>query len=521
MRPHQPAAQVLPAPPALRPQSPAAALGPAVMLALLAGPLLSMIDSNVVNVAVSDISSQLHGPLDTVQWTVSGYLLALAAGLPATAFLAKRFGMVRVYTISLAAFTVVSLLCAGARTVPQLVAVRVVQGVVAAPLVPLSLGLIMGPAGGDRRRIPVSAAVVLFLGPALGPTVGGLLVSTWGWPSIFLVNAPIGVAALCAVPTLARRGITAAGDPGARPDTTGLLLLSAGLGLPLFGCSQGSLRGWLTTASWPFWVAGTLTVGCYVLWARRRTDPAVDLSLLGHRQPARAVWLCALTSLAMFSVLFLIPVLLQDVQGRSALTNGLVLLPQGLLMGLSTRWGMDLSRAGHLRATVVIGTLGVAVTTGLLLTVTTVTPPWVIAVIMSGRGLGVGFVVQPLLVALLSGLPECRLADTTTLFNVAQRLGGSIGVSLLATLFTLRVTYRTGAVLAAHAPRSQGGRGIGIGSLAAAPPPLRPRLADAAMSGFHDTVLVILAVVAAATLGATFLTQPAADTDPSGPGAAP
>jgi len=199
-------------------------LSPVALFVLLSGSLLSMIDSSVVNVAVPDISQQLGAPLTTVQWTVSGYLLALAAALPASAYLGRRFGTVRVYGVSLAAFTLTSALCAVAQNAPELIAARGLQGVAAAPLVPLSLNLLFGR--GDTKDLPTSAGLVLFLGPALGPTIGGLLVSTWGWPSIFLVNLPIGAAALLGLPHLRKVGLVDEPERTARFDPLGLALLS-------------------------------------------------------------------------------------------------------------------------------------------------------------------------------------------------------------------------------------------------------------------------------------------------------
>src|SRR5262249_26497261 len=126
-------------------------LSPLVLLALLAGPLLSMVDGNVVNVAIPDIVREMRAPLASVQWVVSGYLLTLAATLPATSWLAKRSGTTRVYAASLAAFTAASLACSLAVTVPELVAFRVAQGVAAAPLVPLAMNLIFSE-GTDREH---------------------------------------------------------------------------------------------------------------------------------------------------------------------------------------------------------------------------------------------------------------------------------------------------------------------------------------------------------------------------------
>jgi len=486
-------------------------LGLAAMLALLAGPLLSMIDSSVVNVAVPDLSRSLHASLASVQWTVSGYLLALAAVLPATSHLARRFGTVRVYGVSLAAFTAASVLCALAGNVGELVAARALQGAAGAPLVPLSMSLALGPGGGRRGGIPASAGVVLFLGPALGPTVGGLLVGTWGWPAIFLVNAPVGLAALLVLPTLARRGITDTRDPGARFDPFGLLLLSLGLAGALYGASEGPPHGWFSVRSLPFWTAGLALLATYGWWARHREHPAVDLRVLRRPQSALAVWLCTIAAVAMFSVLFLLPVLVQDLQGHSPLESGLVLLPQGVVMGLSTKWGMQLGERGWLRPVVVLGLLAIGVTTALLLLVDQRTALWTIALMMAGRGLGVGLVIQPLLMAMLSGLAERQLADANTLFSMAQRLGGSIGVGLLATLFTLRVTSRISAVVGPV-------KGSGT-SLADVPAAVRPRVADAAVAAFHDTILVAGGVVVLGVVCALFVRRPS-PTAGGGPGTA-
>jgi MFS family permease len=145
-----------------------------VQYALLAGPLLSMVDSSIVNVAAEPIARALHAPLTTVQWTVSGYLLGLGTGLAGTAYLARRYGTVPVYRVSLAAFTAASALCALSPGIGALIAFRVVQGLVAAPLVPLAMSMLLGK-GGRARSISVTAGIMLFAAPALGPTVGGAL----------------------------------------------------------------------------------------------------------------------------------------------------------------------------------------------------------------------------------------------------------------------------------------------------------------------------------------------------------
>jgi EmrB/QacA subfamily drug resistance transporter len=422
-----------------------------VQYALLAGPLLSMLDSSIVNVAVEPIARELHASLTVVQWTVSGYLLALGAGLAGTAFLARRFGTLPVYQASVIAFTAASALCALAPGAGVLVGARIVQGLVAAPLVPLAMSMLLGrDAGGVQRSGAISpvAGIMLFLGPALGPTVGGALIGAVGWRGIFLINVPLGVLAAVAV-----RYVPAATAPGRRPgarfDLPGLILLAAGLTGLLLGASQGASAGWTAPATWVPLVSGAALTACYVGWAARRDQPALDLSLARQRGPALSMALCALASVVTWAAVFLLPVFVQSVQGRSALAAGLAMAPQGLITGLSTalapRWLTGLT----VRVTVLAGFAVLALATLGLLFITAATPLWLIAAILAGRSVAIGLVITPLLQALVRPLRPDQLGDANTLFNTWQRIAGSFGIGLVAALYATRA--RTlGPVAALH-----------------------------------------------------------------------
>jgi EmrB/QacA subfamily drug resistance transporter len=439
--------------------------GPLVQYALLAGPLLSMLDSSIVNVAVEPIARELHASLTVVQWTVSGYLLALGAGLAGTAYLARRFGTLPVYRASVIAFTAASALCALAPAAGVLVGARIGQGLVAAPLVPLAMSMLLGggqdtadPKGtagarGSRSISPV-AGILLFLGPALGPAVGGALIGAVGWRGIFLVNVPLGVlaaAAVGAVPAAMAPGRR----PGARFDLPGLILLAAALTGLLLGASQGSSAGWAAPACWVPLAAGAALACCYAAWAARRDQPALDLSLARRRGPVLSMALCALASVVTWAAVFLLPVFVQSVQGRGALAAGLAMAPQGLITGLSTalapRWLARLT----VRVTVLAGTVfaGFAVlavaSTGLLL-IGAFTPLWLIALILAARSVSVGLVINPLLQALIQPLRPDQLGDASTLFNTWQRIAGSFGIGLVAALYAAQARAG-GPVAALHA----------------------------------------------------------------------
>jgi EmrB/QacA subfamily drug resistance transporter len=408
-------------------------LGAVARYGLLIGPLLSMIDSSIVNVAVPDIATELNADLKAVQWVVSGYLLALGVSLALTAYLAKRFGTMRVYTISMILFVLVSALCALAPNIEFLIAARAVQGFVGAPLVPLALSILLGKDGIGGGKIPISAALVLFLAPALGPTLGGLLIGAGGWRWIFLVNVPVGIVGLLLLLRIPK-GIGAAADRGTRFDPVGFLLLGVGLTAALLGATEGTAEGWDSSLSYIPLAGGIVLLVVYTLWALRRAHPAVDVGMIRHKNSAIALLLQVLCSVIAFGTVFLMPVFTQSVQGYSAVETGLALLPQGIIMGLGTFVGQKLSGRIPLRVLVVFGFIVLAVSSIFLVYLQQDTPLWGTALMLSGRAIAIGFVTTPLLVAMLAPLPESQLADGNTLFNITQRLGGSIGVSILGSL---------------------------------------------------------------------------------------
>jgi EmrB/QacA subfamily drug resistance transporter len=479
-------------------------LGVLVTFGLMAGPFLSMLDSNIVNVAVPTIAREFQVSITVVQWTLSGYLLAQGGALAASPFLAKRFGTRPVYIASVAAFTAASVLCSAANSIGFLIAARVLQGIAGASLVPLAMSMMMGPAGASRQMSP-AAAILLFMAPAAGPTVGGLLIPAFGWQSIFLINVPFGVLGILGALRLDSR-LAHPRRPGALLDAVGLALLSIGLVFTLYGASEGPRLGWSSPQAWPFWVTGLLATAAYIGWALRHRHPAVDLKLILEPQPAIAVALSVITSAVLFAALFLVPVFMQTVQGMSALQAGLALLPQGLVLGVATIAGSAVAQRTSTRLTVLLGMVLLTVMTAGLLALDVETPGWQTALILSGRGVAMGLVVTPLVFTTLSRVPSEESADANTLFNVVQRLGGSFGIALLATFLQAREEVHISAVLQPL--------GISTGSLASSgnvaagmPPPLRQALAHAAVAGFHDTFLLLTAVSAAGVVLALFVRE--------------
>src|SRR3954454_10062258 len=177
-----------------------------IAIVIILGAIMSVLDTTIVNVALDDLSTDLHSSLESIQWVVTGYLLALAAVIPVTGWSARRFGSRRLYLIALIAFTAGSALCGLAWSTGSLVAFRIVQGVGGGMLMPIGQ-MILVKAAGPRNlpRVMAAIGVPIILAPVFGPTLGGLLLEHAGWQWIFLVNVPVGILAVTAAVRLLPR----------------------------------------------------------------------------------------------------------------------------------------------------------------------------------------------------------------------------------------------------------------------------------------------------------------------------
>src|SRR4051794_19082095 len=217
-----------------------------IAIVVILGAIMSVLDTTIVNVALDTLSRDLHTSLDGIQWVVTGYMLALAAVIPVTGWAATRFGSRRLYLISLVLFTAGSALCGLAWSSETLIAARVLQGLGGGMLMPIGQMILVRAAGPrNMARVMSFIGVPIILAPVFGPTLGGLLVQHAGWQWIFLVNLPLGVAAVVAALRLLPREAGSAQTAG-KLDALGLGLVASGLVGITYGLSESGTAGSLT-----------------------------------------------------------------------------------------------------------------------------------------------------------------------------------------------------------------------------------------------------------------------------------
>jgi EmrB/QacA subfamily drug resistance transporter len=404
-----------------------------VAIVVILGAIMSVLDTTIVNVALHDLSGDLHASLGSIQWVITGYLLSLAAVIPVTGWAVRRYSARRLYLIALVVFTAGSALCALATSSSELIAFRVLQGIGGGMITPIGQ-MILVKASGPRNLPKVMSfiGVPIVLAPVFGPTLGGLLLQTVGWQWIFLINAPVGALAFVMAWRLLPHDEAGSAQAG-RLDVLGLVLAAAGVVGITYGLSESEAAGSITSSSVLLPVlAGLALLALFVVRSQRTKYPLLDLSLFRNPAFRAASIVTFCLGAALFGAMILMPLYFQTVRGQDAIDTGLLLIPQGIGGGL----GMFLSgrlttRLGAGR-TSMLGGLILAVATIPFVLVTAGTPFTAIGLAMGVRGIGVGLAIMPAMTAAFSVLTREQVNDASPQLTVLQRVGGSLGTAVIA-----------------------------------------------------------------------------------------
>jgi EmrB/QacA subfamily drug resistance transporter len=392
---------------------------------------MATIDVTVVSIALPAIGRQFHSSLGTLQWVVSGYTLTLAAFLLPAGALADRVGRRRVFLIGVGWFTCGSALCSIAPTPTALIITRLVQGVGAALLTPGSLAIIEATFHPDDRSRTVGAWTGLSgVASAAGPLVGGYLIAVASWRWIFLINIPTGAVVLF----LSSRHIPESRAESAQGnrDPLGAALAAIALAALVYGLIEGPTRGWTTPTILVSLTTGVVAGGLFVHTEKRSRSPMLPLHVFRIRQFSAANAVTFVVYGALGGALFLLPVMLQEVDHYTPLDSGVALLPlTAVMLVLSPQSGRLATRIGP-RLQMTVGPILVA--TGLLLLRRGTTDPNYLTGVLPAVtvfALGLATTVAPLTTTALAALPDHEAGLASAVNNDVARLGSLIAVAVL------------------------------------------------------------------------------------------
>ena len=473
---------------------------------VLLGAVMTILDTTIINVAIDRLATDFDSPITTIQWVVTGYTLALATVIPITGWASDRFGTKRIYLWSLILFVLGSALCGVAWSAESLIAFRVLQGIGGGMIMPAVMTIMTQAAGRDRiGRVMGILGVPMLIAPIVGPILGGWLVDDVSWRWIFFVNVPIGIVAVIAAYLVLDRDKP---QPAHRLDWLGLVLLSPGLALLIYGLAESAADGFGAAKSWGPILAGVLLIAAFFRHSWTAETPLIAVRSFVRSRAGAAAGVFLMFAIAFFGALLLIPLYYQTVRGDTALQSGLLLAPQGLgamitmpIAGrLTDRYGPHKLPAYGLPL-LLIGMSPFAF-------VTADTSYVLLCGFGFVLGLGMGLSMMPTMTAAMNAVPPSEIARTSTAMNIIRQAGASIGTAIMSVILAHNITSNVGTGSGSGGPEGLGavhGLDAAQRSVVAGP------LADAFASTFVWALgLLAIAFVAALLMARGGRSAPAA-----------
>jgi len=401
---------------------------------------MSILDSSIVNVAISTIMNVFGTDTAGVEWVSTAYMLAMGMIVPMSGWLGEKLGVKQLYLWSLVVFTIGSVLCAAAWNLESLIGARIIQALGGGMLMPTVMAMIYklvprSKMGGAMGIFGIS----LIFAPAIGPTLGGWLVEYVDWRWIFTINLPVGIIGILLafffIPDFKHEGKVGKFDvPGAVTAALGF----AGL---LYVLSKGNEWGWTSEATVLTLVASLGTLVLFVLIELWSPSPLLDLRVFLYRSFTFANIAVIITTIGMFAGLFYIPFFLQSIRGLGAMETGILMLPgalaSGLFMPLS---GMLYDRFGP-KVVMAGGLTLMAVMTLMFGTITLDTSLMTIILWNVGRGFAMGLSMMPAQTAAMADLPPQLISRATSVTSIIRNLASSFGIAVMTVLLNNRNTF--------------------------------------------------------------------------------
>jgi EmrB/QacA subfamily drug resistance transporter len=424
-----------------------------VAVAFVAGLSMDLMDSTIVNVALPRLGQQFHTDNSTLEWVVTGYLLSLAVWIPASGWIGDRFGTKRTFMFALAMFTACSVLCGFAQNMGQLIGFRILQGVGGGMLTPVGAAMLFRafpPA--ERARASTILMLPTITAPALGPVLGGWLVTDVTWRAIFFVNLPIGLSGfLFSLFFLREHREESAG----RFDLLGFLFSGCGLALVLYALSRGPEDGWTAANVLIAGLGGLVLFALLTVVELRRREPMLDLRLFANRLFRNANLTFYMGAGSLFSGILILTLLLQELRGLTALEAGLVSLPMSLgMIAIIPLVGRLYPVVGP-RRLIAVGMLGAAATSLLFIGVDLRTNLLWVDGIMFLRGMAFGLCIIPVQAASYATIQPKDMGRATSLFSTGRQVATSLSIALLITVLTSRARTHISAAVQVAGPAAR------------------------------------------------------------------
>lgn len=403
-----------------------------VLTVVIVGTFMAVLDITIVNVVLPKIMAAFGANVKQVQWVSTAFLISTAVFMPATGWLGRRFGLGRLYLAELLVFTIGSALCAAAWNLEVLIAARAIQAIGAGGIMPTSMAILTDTFPPQERGRALGIWGVGFMvGPAIGPTLGGYLSDWFNWRAVFAVNLPVGVAAM---------GLTAILLGGGRRDPTGAFDWKGFLGLGIFlvagllTLDSGQEEGWGSQIILLGMATTVVALVLFLILVWDAPHPVVPLGLFRSTEYSMTMLLSFIRAGGFFGSLFMLPIFLQNVQGRDTIDTGLMLVPGAVTVAfIMPIAGILTDRIGP-RWPTVFGVLLMVYSLYLYHDLDTIVSRWDVIYPQILRGIAVTFLMTPVNTAAMNAVPREEAGNASWMINLTMTVGGACTIALVGSL---------------------------------------------------------------------------------------
>ncbi len=416
-----------------------------VLFSVILGTFMAVLDTSIVNVALPKIIASFGTSIDSTEWVLTGYLLIFAVMLPSSGWLADNLGYKRSYFLGIFLFTLGSLLCGISWSLTSLIIFRLVQGLGAGLILPVGMAITTAEFPPDKTGIALGFwGIAAAASISLGPLIGGYLVDSYSWASIFYVNLPVGLIALFLVYVIQREHKN---KSNSRFDFTGLISMTIFLTSLLLAFAEGNAKwntqGWTSNFIITCFTISFISFLVFIITELSVDKPLIDLRLLKDKNFSIATAMIFIVGISLFGNSFLLPLYLQNSLGYTALQAGLVFLPVGFLQAIISPIAGQISDKGNPKIPIIIGVILLTLSMYYSSFFSLESEHAQIMLPLYLRGLALGLILIPLTNIALLEIPKEKLAQASGLFNTIRQIGGSFGVALLGTFLTERIIYHS------------------------------------------------------------------------------
>ena len=401
------------------------------------GTFMSILDSSIVNIALSKMMSVFGMPVDDAKWIITAYSLTLGAIIPLTGYLQDTFGSKKIYMFALGMFSIGSLLCGFAWSGSTMIAFRVLQGIGGGMIMPVGMSIIYGLF--PREKIGLALGfwgIAAMAAPAIGPTLGGFIIEKLDWRMIFYVNVPIGVVGVVLA------GILLKGGPKKATisfDIIGFLSSTIGLVSVLYVLGEGSTIDWSKLENPVLMTLGCLSLVLFVVNELTHPNPLLDLRVLKLFDFSISLIITSVLTLALMGTSYILPMFLQNIRGYTAMETGLIMLPSAIVMGVLMPVSGNLFDKFGAKPLVIPGLIILGTTSYELANAMNMnSSKEYIILITCIRGIGLGLAMMPISTAGMNAVKTELVARASALNNTIRQVAGALSVTIMSTVMQSR-----------------------------------------------------------------------------------